>query len=129
MCRETERVAETEHDAIVELPAIVGIRPIVVKPQLAVVVALHIEDVRVVVRVRIVRRAIRATAHRMLSRLYRICDLKSTSATHQVSSFFEVSAYTTPFQTLVGNALDVWILGSAAGNRNRPHIRLLPNIF
>ena len=61
---ETERIAETEHDAIVELPMIVGIRPIVVEPQLAVIVALHIEDVRVVVRVRIVRRTIRATAHR-----------------------------------------------------------------
>ena len=116
---ETERVAETEHDAVVEVPTVVGIRPIVVEPQRTVVVPLHIEDVRIVVRVRIVRRAICATAHRILSGLYRICDLKSSGAAHQVSSFFEVSAYTAPSRTVIRNALDVWILGSAAGSRNR----------
>ena len=135
---ETERVAETEHDAVVEVPTVVGIRPIVVEPQRTVVVPLHIEDVRVVVRVRIVRYAICATAPRKchkgtsisltrstakgnwsLSGLYRICDLKSSSAAHQVSSFFEVSAYPAPSRTVIRNALDVWILGSAAGSRNR----------
>jgi len=83
-----KRVAETEQDTIVELPAIVGIRPIVVEPQRAIIVPLHIEDVRVAVRVGIVRRAIHATAHRILSGLHRTCDLKSSGAAHQVSSFF-----------------------------------------
>ena len=41
--------------------------------------------------------------------------------------FFEVSAYTTLSQVITGDILDVWILGSAAGSRDRPHIRLLPN--
>src|SRR3990167_9728414 len=100
----------------------------VVEPQRTVVVPLHIEDVRIVVRVRIVRRAICATAHRILSGLYRICDLKSSGAAHQVSSFFEVSSYTTPSRIVIRNVLDVWILDSAAGSRDRPHIRLLPRL-
>ncbi len=35
-------------------------------------------------------------------------------------------SYATPFQTVIGNALDLWILGSVARNRNRSHIHLLP---
>ncbi len=35
-------------------------------------------------------------------------------------------AYATPSQTVVGDALGVWTLGSVAGNRNRPRIHLLP---
>jgi len=42
--------------------------------------------------------------------------------------FYEVSAYTTLFETVIANILDVWILGSVAGNRNRPHIHLMPHL-
>jgi hypothetical protein len=45
---------------------------------------------------------------------------------HQVSSFFEVSAYTALSETVIADILDVWILGSVAGNRNRPRMHLLP---
>ena len=48
---------------------------------------------------------------------------------YQVSSFFiEVSTYTTLSETLIADILDVWILGSVAGNRNLPRIHLLPHL-
>ena len=56
--------------------------------------------------------------------LYRICD-KNRVAFHTKYLQFFIS-YTTPSQTLVGDALEVWILGSVAGNRNRPRKHLLP---
>ena len=55
-----------------------------------------------------------------------IRHLKCPSVSHQVSSFFESSAYTTLSQTVIGDTLDVWILDSVASNRNRSHIHLLP---
>lgn len=41
----------------------------------------------------------------------------------------EVSTYTTLFQTVVGNILDVWILASVAGNHSLPHIHLPPFVL
>ena len=40
--------------------------------------------------------------------------------------FFEVSTYTTLYQTVVRYILDVWILVSVVESRNRRHIHLLP---
>src|SRR3989344_2506397 len=40
--------------------------------------------------------------------------------------FFVSFTYATPPQTVVGDALGVWTLGSVAGNRNRPRMHLLP---
>ncbi len=44
-------VAKTKHDAIVEIPLIVGIRPIRVEPPFTIVVALDVEHVRVAIGV------------------------------------------------------------------------------
>src|SRR3989344_1758090 len=46
----------------------------------------------------------------------------------QARRFFEVSTYASPSQTVVGNALGVWILDSVAGNRNHPRMHLLPRL-
>src|SRR3989338_1348099 len=61
------------------------------------------------------------------SELYRIRD-HNRIASHTKYLLTFCSAYTTPSQAVAGNALNVWILGSVAGNRNRPHIHLLPPI-
>jgi len=53
-------------------------------------------------------------------------DLKSLSASHQVSSFFEVSTRITLFSIMIKNIPNARILDSAAGSRGRQHIRLLP---
>ena len=120
-----KRVAETERDTIVEIPAIIGLRPVIVEPQLAVVIAFDVEHVRVAVGVRIVRRVICTTIHRILSGLNRMRDRKSHNTAHQVSSFFSF-ACTTLSQTVAGDILNAWILDSAAGNLGHLHIRLLP---
>lgn len=64
---------------------------------------------------------------------------KCHSTPHQVSSFFEVSTYTslarrksrraTLFEFLNANILDVWILDSVVSNLNHSHIHLLPKII
>ena len=60
---------------------------VAVEPQ-AVIVVLDVEDVEVAVAVSCVRSAVRATIPRILSGLYRIRELNSHSASHQVSSAF-----------------------------------------
>jgi hypothetical protein len=40
--------------------------------------------------------------------------------------FYEVSAYTTLFETIVANTLDIWILDSVERNLDLFRIRLLP---
>ena len=71
-----KRVAGTDEDeAIVRIPLVARIPVVVVQPRLAIIVAFHLEHVAVTVRVRCVQGAARATAPRMLSGLYRICDL------------------------------------------------------
>lgn len=47
-----KRIAETEREPIVELDAVVGVDPIAVQPQLAVVIPFDFEHVRVAVQVR-----------------------------------------------------------------------------
>ena len=59
--RGKKTLSETEHELVVGIPLVARIRPIVVQPQ-AVVVAFHIEDVRVAIAVGSVRHAIRTTA-------------------------------------------------------------------
>ena len=84
------RLAETEHELVVRIPLVVGFRPIVVQPQ-TVVVAFQLEDVRVAVRVGVVRHVIRDTVHlvRVAQKtgLYFIRDRESTDASYQVFSF------------------------------------------
>ena len=66
-----KRVTKTKHDAIVEIPLIVRVRPVAVEPMLAVVVAFDVEHVRVAVRVGYyVHFSINDTAHRILFGLY-----------------------------------------------------------
>jgi hypothetical protein len=55
------RVAETEHDAIVEIPLVVRIGIVAVEPPIAVIIALDVEDVRIAVRIGSVCRTILAT--------------------------------------------------------------------
>ena len=66
------------------------------------------------------------TVYTVYPGLYLMRDLKSLSASHQVSSFFEVSARITLFSIMIKNIPDARILDSAAGSRGRQHIRLLP---
>ena len=90
MRREVEKaktVATTEDKTVVSVPDIVGMTVVAVEPQLIVIV-LHVEDVEVAVAVGCVRDAVRATAPRILSELYRIRELYSHSTSHQVSSAF-----------------------------------------
>ena len=94
---------------------------------LTVIVAIRIEQVRITIG--IARNATQTTTLRMLSGLNFIRHLECHSISHQVSSFFEVSACVTLFETVVANNLDAWILDSEAGNRNRPHFFLLPILF
>lgn len=49
--REMKRFAKTEHDDIIRIPDIVGIRPVAIQPQLAIVVAFDIPDVRIAIEV------------------------------------------------------------------------------
>lgn len=49
-----KRVAETEHNPILEIPRVVWIRPFIVETERAIVVAFGIEHVRVAVPVRYV---------------------------------------------------------------------------
>jgi hypothetical protein len=56
-------------------------------------------------------------------------QLKPQIALYQVPSFFEVSAYTTLPQTVVGDTLDAWILGSTAENLDLLRIRLFPFVL
>ncbi len=70
--RNEESCGDGERERPIVVPLIVGVVPIGVDP-LTVIVAVRIEHVRVAVGN--VRNAIHATAHRMLSGLYRICDL------------------------------------------------------
>ena len=70
--REMKRVAETEHDLIVEVPLVVGVDPIGVEPPRAVVVALDVEHVRVAIGVGYVRDTSCTTVRRIFSGLYRI---------------------------------------------------------
>lgn len=53
-------------------------------------------------------------------------DLKSLNFLYQVFFIFEVSAYTTLFQTVVKNILNVWILVSAQNRLNNFYICLIP---
>jgi hypothetical protein len=54
------------------------------------------------------------------------CIIMHQHSIPSIFIFYEVSTYTTLFETLIANTLDVWILDSVAGNRDRPHIHLLP---
>lgn len=55
------RVAKTEHDAFIEIPLVVGIGIVAIEPLIAVVIPLHVEDVRIAVGINSVCDTIRAT--------------------------------------------------------------------
>ncbi len=86
-----KRVATPDNPEYLGIPLVVGIAVVRVQPGLAVVVALDVEQVQVAVRIGFVQDAVWYTAHRILSGLNLIRDLKSQSILHQVSSFFECS--------------------------------------
>ncbi|OGI32467.1 MAG: hypothetical protein A2271_04510 [Candidatus Moranbacteria bacterium RIFOXYA12_FULL_35_19] len=89
---EKKILSEAKDNLIVSIPLVVRLRPIVIQPRLAVIVAIHIEHVRIAVRVGFVCHAIYSTAYsiRYLAKgatLYFIWNLKSTSTAHQIFSF------------------------------------------
>ena len=95
-----KRLSETEDDPVLEIPAVVGIRPIRIQPPL-VLVPVDVEDVRVPVGVSI--RAYIHPHHHPLNTLWTESYLPSKwFKIHAPSSFFfESSAYATLSQTVV----------------------------
>ncbi len=57
-----KRVAATKHPHIVRIPNVVGIVVVRIEPTLAVIVAIHVENVRIPIRISIVYCAIYTTA-------------------------------------------------------------------
>ena len=121
-----KRVAETEHDLIVEVPLVVGVDPIGVEPPRAVVVALDVEHVRVAIGVGYVRDTFCATVRRIFSGLYRIWHRNALVPRTKYLLFFKL-ARTTLFLIAIKKTLGVRPLDSAAGNPCRPRTRLLPS--
>lgn len=116
---------DDEREPVVAIPPVVGLVIVRVEPRI-VVVPVRTEKFRIAIG--IARNAVRATAFRILLRLYRIRHLKCPGIPHQVSSFFEV-ACTTLSEAVTADILDAWTLGSVAKNRDRSHIHLLPLSF
>jgi len=80
-------LSQTENKLVLGIPLVRGMSDVVVQPQV-VVITFHVEDARVAVRISCVRHAIHATALLKEVGLYFMCDRKSSSAPHQVFSFF-----------------------------------------
>ena len=120
-----KRVAETEHDLIVEVPLVVGVDPIGVEPPRAVVVALDVEHVRVAIGVGYVRDTSCATVRRIFSGLYRIWHRNALVPRTKYLLFFKL-ARTTLFLIAIKKTLGVRPLDSAADNPCHPRTRLLP---
>ena len=122
---------QERNDESCETTSRVVVIPVVVEP-----VPIHDNLVTVIVEIRDVEVAIVVLHkcigcrlfHHLLNSLKVVPHSASQclSTLYQVSSFFEVSTYTTLSKTVVVDILDIWILGSVAGNRNLPHIHLLP---
>jgi len=88
LCNAERRIlSQTEDQLVLGIPLVRGVSDVVVQPQV-VVITFHIEDARVTVRISCVRHAIHATALLKEVGLYFMCDRKSSSAPHQVFSFF-----------------------------------------
>ena len=66
-----KRLSETEDDLVLEIPAIIGVRPIRVQPPLAVI-PLDVEDVRAAVGIGNVYAPLCTTIPRILLGLYSI---------------------------------------------------------
>ena len=114
----------THRGGVVAVPPVV--KPVRV-PVPPAVVPVQVPNIQVAVRVAVAYEAPSMPPPFECSNgLYRIREQNSPSASYQVFSFFESSAYTAPSQTLAGDALGVWILASVAGNRNRPRMHLSP---
>ncbi|MFZ2975498.1 MAG: hypothetical protein WA055_02595 [Candidatus Moraniibacteriota bacterium] len=88
---EKKILSEAKDNLIVSIPLVVRLRPIVIQPRLAVIVAVHIEHVRIAIRVGLcVAPSIPLPAQLPIGQgavLYIIWDLKYASATHQIFSF------------------------------------------
>jgi hypothetical protein len=123
--RERSEEICTQSRGVVAVPVV--IEPVRV-PVPSAVVPIEVTDVEVAVGVAVVYEASSMPLPIEYSnRLYRIRERNSLKASHQVSSLFEVSTYTTPSQTLAGDARDIWILASVAENRDRPRMHLSPH--
>lgn len=87
-----KRVAGTEDDPIVEIPLVVGFRPVVVQLQQAIVIPFDIEHVRIAVPVGNVRHAIHSTITAVRSADWRIytaeSDVAATLHQHNAPSIF-----------------------------------------
>lgn len=62
----------------------------------------------------------------MLSELYLIRHRNALISRAKYLRFFEVSACTTLSEAVTADTLDAWILGSVAGDLDRPRTHLLP---
>ena len=67
-----KKIATNKHKVVVAIPMIVRFAIVIVELQLAIIVAVHIEHVRIAVRVGYVQNIIFTTTFRILSRLYLI---------------------------------------------------------
>ena len=90
--------------------------------QVAVVIAVSRDSASQNTASRPPRPARRQADSGLLSKLYRIRDLKSPSASRRVSSWYGL-ACTSPDRTLIRTAPCASRSGAAAGSRNRPRIR------
>lgn len=99
------------------MPLVRGIGVVAIEPLLAVVVALHVEDVRVAVGI-----GVCATPSVPLPLEYSqsciVCVIIINQRGAPSIFIFEVSACTTLPQTVVGDILDAWILDSVADGRD-----------
>ena len=66
-----KRLSETEDDLVLEIPTVVGVRPIRVQPPLVIIV-FDVEDVRIAIGVGNVYTPVRTTTPRILLGLYSI---------------------------------------------------------
>jgi hypothetical protein len=89
---------------------------------------LQLKSLRLPSRSRIVQESAYTTTLWILSRLY-IIRHHNVLDSEPSNFIFEISAYTTLFQTLIWNILNIWILISVAENLSRLHIHLLSNIL
>lgn len=120
-----KRVARGDEDeTILGVPVIVRLGIVAVQPP-TVVVVLDLEHVRVVVGVGDVRTSVRNTARRVLSGLNRIRHRNGLGVHTKYLHYFDSSRVTLR-RTVIRRILDACETDSAAGNRDLPHIRLLP---
>lgn len=80
-------LSEAEDHLVVEIPLIVGIRPVVVQPQ-AIRIVFNLEDIEVAIGIRVYDAP--SVPPSAGGGLYMLRDRESSSAPHQVLSFLDV---------------------------------------